>query len=140
MKFRRSIVMYLFICLFSAKASFAAGDHGGGHGGRMSEGGGSTSSCLKPRLDRFAPAPLATVSPGSEFSFYAFNVDDPRHISVTAKKIPVEVTSEYREPFYIVKGKLPDSLKNTPVRINIKVSSKYSQCETEKGWLIKVSE
>jgi len=138
MKNRCSRVMFIFICLMSLEVSFAGGDHGG-HGG-MSEGGGSRSSCSKPRLERFMPAPLATVPSGSDFSFYAFNVDDPKNISVTAKKIPVEVTTEYREPFYIVKGKLPESLKNTPLRIDIKVSSKYSRCEAENGWLIKVSE
>lgn len=130
--------MLIGIYFLTAEASVAA-EHHSGHGG-MTGGGGSRSSCLKPHLDRFVPAPLATVPPGSDFSFYAFNVDDPSKISVTAKKIPVDVTAEYREPFHIVKGKLPESLKNTPVRIDIKVSSKYSRCEAEKGWLIKVSE
>ncbi|MGR8981374.1 MAG: hypothetical protein ACU84H_14955 [Gammaproteobacteria bacterium] len=138
MKKRCSLVMFIIICFLSAKASVAS-EHHSGHGA-MTGGGGGRSSCSKPRLDRFAPAPLATVSPGAEFSFYAFNIDDPKNIAVTAKQIPVEVTSEYREPFYIIKGKLPDSLKNTSVRINIQVSSKYARCEAEKGWLIKVSE
>ena len=131
-------MIYILIAFLGTKAGVDT-EHHSGHGA-MTGGGGSRSDCSKPRLERFTPAPLATVSPGSDFSFYAFNVDDPKNISVTAKKIPVDVTTEYREPFYIVKGRLPESLKNTPVRIDIKVFSKYSRCEAEKGWLIKISE
>lgn len=132
------IVMLLISCLVSLEPGYAS-EHHSGHGG-MSGGGGSRSTCLKARLERFLPAPLATVPPGSTFSFYAFNVDDPEQISVTVKKMPVEVTTEYREPFHVVKGKLPASLKNTAARIDIKVTAKSPHCEAEKGWLVKISE
>lgn len=138
MKNRSSIVMLFFICFLYAEASFAS-EHHSGHGA-MSGSGGGGSNCVKVRLERFLPAALATVSPGSGFSFYAFNVDNPEQIEVTVKKIPVEVTTEFREPFFVVKGKLPESLNNTVARIDVKVSAKSSRCEAAKGWLIKISE
>lgn len=130
--------MLLITGFFNVGISYAS-EHHSGHGG-MSGGGGGRSSCLKARLERFLPAPLATVLPGSVFSFYAFNVDDPEQISVTVKKVPVEVTTEFREPFFVVKGKLPESLNNTVARIDIKVTAKSPHCEAEKGWLVKISD
>lgn len=129
----------MLTCISAMSAAFAT-EHHSGHGGGAMGGGGSRSGCLKARLERFSPAPLATVSPGSAFSFYAFNVEEPEQISVTVKKIPVEITSEYKEPFFVVKGKLPDSLSNTAARIDIKVKAKSPHCEAENGWLVKISD
>lgn len=137
MKKTRLRSMLFMTCLFTVQAY--ATEHHSGHGGGGMGGGGSRSTCLKARLERFLPAPLATVLPGSVFSFYAFNIDDPEQISVTVKKIPVEVTTEYREPFYVVKGKIPEALSNTAARIDIKVIAKSPHCEAEKGWLVKIS-
>lgn len=139
MKTARLRAMIVIVCVSIIQSVYAT-EHHSGHGGAMGGGGGGRSTCQKARLDRFLPAPLATVLPGSAFSFYAFNVDNPEQISVTVKKIPVEVTTEYREPFYVVKGKLPESLNNTAARIDIKVSAKSPHCEAEKGWLIKISD
>jgi hypothetical protein len=135
---RNLLAMLLIAGLAGTKASYAT-EHHSGHAG-MTGGGGSRSTCLKARLERFMPAPLATVLPGSAFSFYAFNVDDPEKISVSVKKIPVEVTTEFREPFFVVKGKLPQSINNTAARIDIKVTAKSPHCEAEKGWLVKISD
>jgi hypothetical protein len=104
-------------------------------------GGAETSnSCLKPHVSKFLPAHLATVSPGSSFSFVAFNINKPENISVTVKKLPVTVSYEFKDPYYVIKGKLPTSLKNTAARIDIKVTGKSSHCETENGWLIKIAD
>jgi hypothetical protein len=131
--------MFLIVCLSGLTAAKAS-EHHSGHGGGAMGGGGSRNACLKARLEKFLPAPLATVAPGSPFSFYAFNVDNPEQISVTVKKIPVEISTEYREPFFVVKGKLPESLTNTAARIDIKVKAKSPHCEAEKGWLIKIAD
>lgn len=131
--------MCLIICL-SGLTAVNATEHHSGHGGGQMGGGGSRSNCLKARLEKFLPAPLATVAPGSPFSFYAFNVDNPEQISVTVKKIPVAISTEYKEPFFVVRGTLPGSLTNTAARIDVKVKAKSPHCEAEKGWLIKISE
>ncbi|MGR9088163.1 MAG: hypothetical protein ACU841_13960 [Gammaproteobacteria bacterium] len=137
MKTTRSIAKLLLACAFMMQTALAA-EHHSGHGGAMG-GGGGRSSCLKARLERFSPEPLATVPPDSAFSFYAFNVDSPEQISVTVKKIPVKFTSEYKDPFWVVRGQLPHSIDNTAARIDVKVKAKSPQCEAEKGWLIKIS-
>jgi len=109
--------------------------HGGG-----STGGSSAVTCEKPHLSKFLPVNMALVAPGSEFSFIVSNIQDPNQIVVTVKNIPVEIAAEFKDPFYAVKAKLPDALRNTVARINIKVTGKTSHCEAEKGWLVKISE
>ncbi|MDD5462546.1 MAG: hypothetical protein PHG00_13080 [Methylococcales bacterium] len=131
----------LFFIIFSGLGTAHATEHHSGHGGKTGGGGGSTAgSCMKPHLGKFLPPHLATVAPEAEFSFLAFNIDKPEQISVTVKNIPVEVNAEYKEPYYLVKGKMPAALKNTAARINIKVSAKSPHCEAENGWLLKVAD
>ncbi|MBL1264486.1 hypothetical protein [Candidatus Methylomicrobium oryzae] len=114
-----------------------AAEHHSGHGAGMSGGGGgSASQCQKARLERFNPPHLAKVAPGAAFSFYAFNIDNPSQLSATVKKEPVELTAEYKEPYFLVKGKLPAHLTKTAARIDIKASAKSPHCEEEKGWLL----
>jgi hypothetical protein len=109
--------------------------HGGG-----SSGSSSPITCEKPHLSKFLPVKLALVAPNSEFSFRVTNISNPDQISVTVKNIPVEIVADFKDPFYAVTAKLPDSLRNTVARINIKVSGKSSHCEAEDGWLVKISE
>ncbi len=126
--------------LFTLSVSLATEHHSGHSMGAAGGGAETMGTCLKPHVSKFLPANLATVAPGSAFSFVAFNIHKPENISVTVKKLPVELVSEFKDPYYIVKGKLPASLKNTAARINIKVSGKSSHCETENGWLVKITE
>lgn len=126
-------VFFIASCFSTVNAS----EHHGGHGGG---GGGGEKSCAKPQLSKFTPAHLASVAPGSAFSFLAFNVAKPEQIQVTVKTIPVEVTTENKDTFFLVKGKLPTDLVNTTARINIKVNSKISRCDVENGWLVKITE
>lgn len=118
-------------------ADVNAAEHPPGHG--SANRAASSGNCTKPRLEKFLPPNMATVAPGSEFSFVAF-IDKPEQLIVTAKKIPVEIKAEFKDPFYVVTGKLPDGLRNTVARITIKVDSKSAACESEKGWLVKISE
>ena len=131
------LLVTLFI-IFNINTSHAVMDHSthGGSGNRASSG----TACEKPQLSKFTPANLTEVAPNSEFSFRATNVEDPQQLTVTVKNIPVEIKAVFKTPFYDVTGKLPDSLRNTVARINIKVSGKTSHCEAENGWLVKISE
>ncbi|GAB6140137.1 hypothetical protein JCM14076_08660 [Methylosoma difficile] len=134
---KKAVFLAAFL-LASSPISHAA-EHHSGHGGAMGGGGGGTA-CMKPHLSKFLPAHLSTVVPGAEFSFIAVNVHKPEQISVTVKNIPVPVVAEFKDPYYLVKGRLPESLRNTAARVNIKVSAKSSHCEGENGWLLKIAE
>lgn len=127
------------LCAFSMLDAQAAMDHSAHRGkGAKAETGGA--SCVRPQLSKMLPAHLATVAPGSEFSFVVSNLDDPDQVFVEVKRQPVEVQIEFKDPFYIVKGKIPESLKNTAARIDVKIDSKVSSCREEDGWLLKISE
>lgn len=106
-----------------------------GHGGGAGDG-----VCIRAKISRFKPEHLATVPPGSEFSFAASGNNGPGHIHVTIKQQPIPVTIEDKETFYLVKGKLPDTLKNTTVRISVNLKAKVGKCDAEDGWLVKISE
>ena len=139
MKNKKLLSLFPIISLLMT-ASVNASEHHSGHGGGMSGGGGTTSSCGKPNLGKFLPPHLSTVVPEAEFSFLVFNIKNPEQVFATVKNIPVELTSEFRDPYYIFKGKLPASLVNTPARINIKVKAKSPHCEAENGWLLTIAD
>jgi hypothetical protein len=132
-------LLAVFFVTFNISVANAV-DHSA-HGGSNSSGGSTNgTACEKPHLSKFLPVNLALVAPSSEFSFRAINIQHPDQISVTVKNIPVEISAEFKDPFYAVTAKLPDSLRNTVARINIKVNSKSSHCNAENGWLVKISE
>jgi hypothetical protein len=109
--------------------------------GHIGHGGGSgDESCVKARVSRQAPAHLATVAPGSEFTFAVSGALGPNHIHVSVKQQTVPVTFEDKETFLWVHGKLPAELKNTTARIAVKVMSKVKRCDAEEGWLVKIGE
>jgi hypothetical protein len=137
MKTPRLLAIFFMVSYFNSGTGHAA-EHHSGHGA-SSGGGGSENACLKPQLTKFLPAHLATVVPGSAFSFLAFNVSKPEQIEVTVKSIPVQVTTEDKESFYLITGKLPAELVNTTARINIKVNSNITRCDGESGWLVKIA-
>ena len=133
------LALFIIVCFFNTTA--IASEHHSGHGGGKGGGSGnSTGSCEKPRLGKFLPAHLATVAPESEFSFLVFNIDKPEQVSVTVKNIPVEITAEFKDPYYLIKGRIPSTLNNTAARVNIKVAAKSSHCEAEDGWLLKIAD
>jgi hypothetical protein len=140
MKKPRLLVIFLIISFFNIGATHAA-EHHSGHGGNSGGGGGSSAgTCGKPHLGKFLPPHLATITPEGEFSFLVFNIDKPEQVAVTVKSIPVEVTAEFKDPYYLFTGKIPAALVNTAARINIKVSAKSPHCEAEDGWLLKISD
>jgi len=140
MKKPRSLVIFFIITFLNMSATYAS-EHHSGHGGGSGGGGGSSAgTCGKPQLGKFMPPHLASIAPEGEFSFRVFNIDKPEQIAVTVKNIPVEVTAEFKDPYYVIKGKMPASLVNTAARINIKVSAKSPHCEAENGWLLKIAD
>lgn len=134
----KKTILLILITLFSIPATHAT-EHHSGHVGGSGGGSGGGGACMKPRLADFQPAHLATVVPGAEFSFRVSNIDQPEQIAVTIKDIAVEITAEYKEPYYVIRGKIPPSLHDTAARINIKVRAKSPHCEAENGWLIIIS-
>jgi hypothetical protein len=133
----KKTILLALIAFLSVSAGHAA-EHHSGHGGGMGGGGGSGGACMKPKLAKFTPEQLATVAPGAEISFVALNINHPSQVSVIVKGIPVELNSEFKDPYYLFKAKLPDSLRSTVARVNIKVTAKSPPCEAEGGWLLKI--
>jgi hypothetical protein len=121
----------------SASLSANASEHHSGHGGGPRGSSSGTGVC-KPQLSKFLPAHLTTVIPGAEFSFIAFNLQKADQIYITVKNIPVEFEAEFKDPYFLIKSKLPSSLHDTYARINIKVKAKSSECEIESGWLLNI--
>ena len=135
------LFIIFFIISFLNVGAVNASEHHSGHGGGSGGGGGSTAStCGKPQLGKFLPPHLATIAPGGEFTFRVFNIDKPEQVAVTVKNIPVEMTAEFKDPYYRFTGKIPASLVSTAARVNVKVSAKSPHCEAEDGWLLKISD
>lgn len=133
----RSIKILVALIAFSfCNITWAQSTGHAGHGG----GGGDDVSCIKARASRFKPEHLASVTPGAEFSFVASGANGPGHIHVSIKQKPIDVTVEDKETFYVVKGKLPEDIKNTMVRISVALKSKFPKCNEDTGWLLKVGE
>ena len=122
------------LCLMSANV-IAAGGHGGG-GSSVNKSG--KTACKNTVIKHLRPVHMASVAPGSEFSFQVYGIDDEKYVEVTAKKIPVEMEVEHRGGILWFKGKLPESLVNTAARIHVEVN--YKRCPAEKGWLLKITE
>jgi len=135
------LLAIIFMISFFTSGAVTASEHHSGHGGGKSGGGGSSAgSCGKPQLGKFLPPHLATIAPEGKFTFLVFNIDKPEQVAVTVKNMPVEVTAEFKDPYYLFTGKMPASLVNTAARINVKVSAKSPHCEAEDGWLLKISD
>ncbi len=129
----------VLICLTAISNSYAV-DHSMHGGNASSSGGGSAAgACPKVQFSNFKPEHLAQVPPESEFSFFALGIKDTDQIQITAKGLPVEITTEKRDTFYKVTGKLPAELKETTARVNIKIVNKFGKCNTEDGWLINIT-
>lgn len=128
----------LLLALWALSVSSAGWAQSTGHIGH----GGSASgdACIRAKISRFKPEHLATVAPGSEFSFAASGSNGPGHIHVSIKQQPIQVNIEDKETFYLVKGKLPETLKHTTVRISVNLKAKVGKCDAEDGWLVKISE
>ncbi len=124
----------VMLCCVSVNAS-AAGGHGG-HGSSVDKSG--KGACKNTVIKRLRPEHLASVAPGSEISFQVDGIEDAKYVTVTAKKLPVAMTSEFKGGIMWFKGNLPASLVNTAARIHVEVD--FKKCPAEKGWLLKITE
>lgn len=97
------------------------------------------AECKKPKFRKFMPPHKSEVAPGTEISFHVTHVVESQSIKVTAKKIPVEIVVEDKNAFYLVKGKLPESLQGTYARISVRAGAEPS-CDVRDGWLLKISD
>jgi len=132
---KKSIVISVLsstLFLLSANAN-AAGGHGGGGSSISHKTGGGCKSTI---INHFVPKHLSKVEAGSEFTFWVKGIKDPTEVEVTAKNIPIEISSEERSNFFAFKGTLPKSLKSA-ARIKVKVNSK--KCPAEKGVLLIIN-
>ncbi|MGR9073184.1 MAG: hypothetical protein ACU833_08995 [Gammaproteobacteria bacterium] len=94
--------------------------------------------CDKPKFSRFNPAHLEEVEPGAEFSFNGTGNVAANSVEVTVKGIKVDLQVEDKEFFYRFSGRLPESLKGTFARIDIKGNDKLG-CKGSDGWLVKIT-
>ena len=107
------------------------------HGGKNPN---TPSACKMARIGKLNPAPLSEVAPGAEFSFKVYDVHNPKMIEVTAKNILIPTTVEHKSDFVVIHGKLPETLKGTAARVIAKVKGKLPKCNSEEGWLLKITE
>ena len=103
----------------------------------IANAGEEREKCKRPRFRSFEPINKSEVEPESEISFHAYDVAGPHAIKVFAKGIPMKVTVENRNLFYVVTGKLPAELKDTYVRVNVKGTALLG-CKSQDGVLLKV--
>lgn len=104
----------------------------------MAEEDTKKKDCKPPRLRSLKPENHAEVAPESEFSFTLPVWTDPEKVTVTVKKIPTDVVVEDHNSFFLVKGKLPESLENTYARISVRAVANLG-CIKRDGWLVKIS-
>ncbi len=136
MTFLEKVAVGLLVLLTSTNA-LAVMDHSMHKGsGEKNDGSG----CKEAKISRFKPAALSEVAPGADFSFMVFEAHNPKNIEVSVKTTVVPITTEIKEAFVLVQGKLPETLKATTVRIRVKVKGKTPKCNAEDGWLLKITD
>ena len=87
--------------------------------------GGSLDACTQVNFEAFTPPPFSqdknnvAVAPKSEFSFLASKTTNPQRITVKIKdeKVPLTVTPINNG--FLVKGKIPATVKGTFIRVDI---------------------
>jgi len=137
MRISKLLVILLSLSLFGMTDAMAGASGHAGHTPGSGSGGGG--ACVKARLSKFQPGHMATVAPEAEFSFVVTGIQSPDQVDVSVKKIPVAITGEDKDSFYLIKGKLPADLKNVTARVNVKVNAKSPRCDAENGWLVKIT-
>jgi hypothetical protein len=104
----------------------------------------STDPCTQVNFSGYTPAPFSqdknntTVPPKSEFSFLASKATAAQSITVIIKEQKVPVTVTMVSNGYLVKGKLPDTVKGSYIRVEI-FAKGPNECDRADGWLLKVA-
>jgi len=136
------IIKTIFVIYILSCYNLSWAQSTGGHGGHGGGGAGTPSGtdCIKAKISRYNPEHLTTVAPGATFSFAVSGANGPGHMHVSIKQQPIEVSVVDKETFYWVKGTLPTDIRDGVVRISVNVKAKFAKCDTEGGWLLKISE
>jgi len=100
-------------------------------------------SCVDVIFSAFTPPPFSVdknnvaVAPKSEFSFLASKTALFPSITVKIKEEKVPVTVTTINNGFLVKGKLPPSIKGSYIRLDI-FAKGPNDCDKADGWLLKV--
>lgn len=100
-------------------------------------------ACTDVIFSAFTPAPFSQdknnveVAPKSEFSFLASKTTNPQRITVKIKEEKVPVTVTTINNGYLVKGKIPATVKGSFIRVDIYAKGP-NDCDKADGWLLKV--
>jgi len=103
----------------------------------------TTDPCNQVILSAFTPPSFSQdknnveVAPKSDFSFLISKTANSENITVKIKdeKVPISVTPISNG--YLVKGKLPATIKGAFIRVNI-FAKGPNNCDRTDGWLLKV--
>jgi hypothetical protein len=104
----------------------------------------STDPCTQVNFSAYTPEPFSQdknnkeVPPQSEFSFLASKATSSQSITVMIKEQKVPVTVTMVSNGYLVKGKLPDTVKGSYIRVEI-FAKGPNQCDRADGWLLKIA-
>lgn len=105
--------------------------------------GGSLDACTQVNFEAFTPPPFSqdknnvAVAPKSEFSFLASKTTNPQRITVKIKDENVPVTVTPINNGFLVKGKIPATVKGSFIRVDIYAKGP-NDCDKADGWLLKV--
>lgn len=100
-------------------------------------------ACANVIFSSFTPPPFSVdknnvaVAPKSEFSFLASKTALFPSITVKIKEEKVPVTVTPINNGFLVKGKLPATIKGSYIRLDI-FAKGPSDCDKTDGWLLKV--
>lgn len=103
-------------------------------------GASSTRSCKPPSFSEMTPPKSSVVAPASEFSFVASRNTKQRSIKVQIKRQNVDLVIEQQKlGAYLVKGNLPENIKEGFVKVAITAKTEYA-CTGKGGWLLNIAE
>ena len=104
---------------------------------------GGVDDCVNVIFSAFTPPPFSVdknnvaVAPNSEFSFLASKAALFPSITVKIKEEKVPITVTTINNGFLVKGKLPPSVKGSYIRLDI-FAKGPNDCDKTDGWLLKV--
>lgn len=104
---------------------------------------GGMDACVNVFFSAFTPPPFSVdknnvaVPPKSEFSFLVSKTALSPSIIVKIKEEKVPVTVTTINNGFLVKGKLPPSVKGSYIRLDI-FAKGPNDCDKTDGWLLKV--
>ena len=100
-------------------------------------------ACVNVIFSAFTPPPFSvdknnvTVAPKSEFSFLTSKTALFPSITVKIKEEKVPVTVTPINNGFLVKGKLPPTIKGSYIRLDI-FAKGPNDCDKTDGWMLKV--